>query len=118
MDWECGTYWGREDAYKVMVGKPEGKRPIGRPKYRQEDNIKMDLQGMGWKSVDWIDVVQVWDTWWAVVIVVMNLWVALNAGNFLKIFDTVRFPRWALFCGVLFIYLFIQLVSQPVQVRR
>jgi hypothetical protein len=56
MSWEYGTFWERQDAYKFMVGKPEGKRSLGGLNYRQEDNIKTDFQEMGWKSVDWIDV--------------------------------------------------------------
>jgi hypothetical protein len=61
--------------YKVLVGKPEGKRPIGRPKHRLEDNIKMDLQEVECEDKDWIDVAQDRDRWRALVNVVMNLWV-------------------------------------------
>ena len=43
----CGTYGGGERVYRVLVGKPEGKRPLGRPRRRWEDNIKMDLQEVG-----------------------------------------------------------------------
>jgi hypothetical protein len=47
----------RRGAYRVMVGGgPEGKRPLGTPRYRWEDNIKMNLQEMGWVSMDWIDL--------------------------------------------------------------
>jgi len=42
----------RGGAYRVLVGKPEGKRPLGRPRHRWEDNIKMDLQGVGWRDRD------------------------------------------------------------------
>ena len=52
------------------MGKPEGKKPLGRPKRRWDDNIKMDLQEVGW---DWIDVVQDRDNWRALVSTVMNL---------------------------------------------
>jgi hypothetical protein len=52
-----------------MVGKPEGKRPLGRPRCRWVDNIKMDLREIGWDGVDWIDLAQ----WRALVNTVMNL---------------------------------------------
>ena len=61
--------------YRVLVGKPEVKRPLGRPRHRCEDNIKMDLQDVGWRGMDWIDLAQDRDRWWALVNVVMNLWV-------------------------------------------
>jgi len=56
------------------VGKPEGKRPLGTPRHRWEDNIKMDLQEVGWGSMDWIELAQNRDRWWELVIVVMNFW--------------------------------------------
>jgi hypothetical protein len=43
-------------AYRVLVGKPEGRKPLGRPRYIWEDNIKMDLREVGWRGMDWIDV--------------------------------------------------------------
>jgi hypothetical protein len=61
--------------YSVLVGKPEGKRPLGRPRHRWEDNIKMDFQEMGCWGIDWIKLAQDRDRWWALVNVVMNLWV-------------------------------------------
>jgi hypothetical protein len=45
-------------AYRALVGKPEGRRPLGRPRRRWEDNIKMDLREVGWGGVDWIDMAQ------------------------------------------------------------
>jgi hypothetical protein len=60
-------------AYRVLVGRPEGRRPFGRPRRRWEDNIKMDLQELGWGGMDWIDMTQDRDRWRAVVIAVMNL---------------------------------------------
>jgi hypothetical protein len=62
-------------AYRILVGRPEGRRPLGRPRRRWEDNIKMDLQEVGWEVVDWIDMAQDRDRWRAVVNAVMNLWV-------------------------------------------
>ena len=59
--------------YRVLVGKPEGKRPLGRPRRRWEDNIKMDLQGVECGSMDWIDLAQDRDRCWALVSAVMNL---------------------------------------------
>jgi hypothetical protein len=59
----------------VFVGKPEGKRPMGRPKRRWEDNIRMDLQEVGCGGMDWIELAQDKDRWWAMVNVVMKLWV-------------------------------------------
>jgi len=59
--------------YRVLVGKLEGKRPLGRPRYRWEYNIKMDLQELGCEGMDWIKLAQDRDRWWAVVSAVMNL---------------------------------------------
>jgi len=57
------------------VGKPEGKRPLGRPRRRWEDNIEMELQEVGCEGMDWIDLAQDRDRGRAVVTAVMNLWV-------------------------------------------
>jgi hypothetical protein len=59
-------------AYRILVGRPEGRRPLGRPRHRWEDNIKMDLQDVGW-GMDWIELAQDRDRWRALVNVVMNL---------------------------------------------
>jgi hypothetical protein len=61
--------------YRVLVGKPEGKRPVGRPRLRWEDSIRMDLQEVGRGGMDWIGLAQDRDRWRAVVNAVMNLWV-------------------------------------------
>ena len=71
------------DVYRVFVGKPEGKIPFGKPRHRQEDNIKMNLQEVGCARTDWIQLAQDRDKCQAFVNVVMNLWVPYNAGNFL-----------------------------------
>jgi hypothetical protein len=59
--------------YRVLVGKPEGKRPLGRPRRRWEDIIKADLQEVGCGGKDWIELDQDRDRWQALVIAVMNL---------------------------------------------
>jgi hypothetical protein len=64
--------WQR-NVYKVLMGKPEGKRPLGRPRCRWEDGIRMDLRDIGWGSVEWTQLAQARDRWWAVVNTVMNL---------------------------------------------
>jgi hypothetical protein len=61
------------NVYRVLMGKPEGKRPLGRPRRRQEDGIIMDLREIGWESVDWIQLAQDRDRWRALVNTVMNL---------------------------------------------
>jgi hypothetical protein len=71
------------DVYMGLAGKHNGKRPLGRPRRRWEDNIKMDLQVVGFGGKDWIKLAQDRDRWWALVNMVMNLRVPLNAGNFL-----------------------------------
>jgi hypothetical protein len=63
------------NVYKVFVGKPEGKRPLGRPRHRWEDGTRMDLREIGFGGVDWIRLSQDRDQWRAVVSAVMNLWV-------------------------------------------
>ena len=60
-------------AYRVLVGKLEGKRPLGRPRRRWVDNIRMDLQEVGCWYVDWIGLVQDWDRWRTLVSAVMNI---------------------------------------------
>jgi hypothetical protein len=71
----------RRGAYRVLVGKPERRRQLGRPRRRWEDNIKMDLQEVGWGGIDIIDLAQNMDRWRAVVYTVMNLRIPQNAGN-------------------------------------
>jgi hypothetical protein len=59
--------------YRVLVGKPEGKRPLGRPRCRWEDNIRIDLQEVGCGGMDWIRLAQDRDRWWSLVNEVMNV---------------------------------------------
>jgi hypothetical protein len=64
----------RRGAYRVLVGKPEGKRPLGRPSCRWEDNIKINLQAVGWGGdMDWTDLAQNPDRWRELVNTVINL---------------------------------------------
>ena len=67
------TYGERRGVYRVLVGKPEGKRPLGRPRRRWENNIKMYVQEVGCGGVDWIGVAQDVDRWRTLVNAVMNL---------------------------------------------
>ena len=69
----CSAYREGRDVYRVVVGKAEGKRPLGRPRRRWEDYIKMDLQEMGCDGVDWIELAQDRDRWRALVTAAMNL---------------------------------------------
>jgi hypothetical protein len=63
----------KRNAYRILVGKPEGKRPLGRPRRRWVDNIRMDLGEIGWDGVDWVDLAQDRDKWRALVNTLMNL---------------------------------------------
>ena len=85
--------------YRVLVGKPERKRPLGRPRRRWVDNIRMDLQEVGCGYVDWIGLAQDRDRWRTLVSAVMNLRVK-NAENFLTSCKTVSFSRRNLHHGV------------------
>jgi hypothetical protein len=76
-DWSsdvCSSDLGEtRNAYRILLGKPEGKRPLGRLRRRWVGNIKMDLRKIGWSGVDWIDLAQDRDQWSALVSTVMNL---------------------------------------------
>jgi len=68
----CSAYGGEKRRIGVLVGKHEGRRPLGRPRRRWGDNIKMDLQEMGFGGMDWIELAQDRDRWRALVNAVMN----------------------------------------------
>jgi hypothetical protein len=63
----------KRNAYRILVRKPGGRRPLGRPRRRWVDNIKMDLREIGWDGVDWVYLAQFCDKWRALVNTVMNL---------------------------------------------
>jgi hypothetical protein len=65
----------KRNAYRILVGKPEGKRPQVRPRCTWVDHIKIDLRERGWDGMDWIDLAEDRDRWRALVKTVMNLWV-------------------------------------------
>ena len=73
MGGECSAYGGKERRIQGMVGKPEGKRPLGRATHKWEDNIKMDLQEVECGGMDWIELAQDRERWRALVTAVMNL---------------------------------------------
>jgi hypothetical protein len=73
MDGSCSTNGGEGNAYRLLMGKPEGRRPLGRPRRRWLDNISMDLVEVGWGDVDWIGLAQYRDRWRALVNSVLNL---------------------------------------------
>ena len=66
----------KSGVYRVLVGKPEGKIPLGRTRGRWEDDIKIDLQDVGYGGMDWIELAQDRDMWWELVNAVMNLRIA------------------------------------------
>ena len=86
--------------YRVLVGKPKGRRPLGRPRHRWVDNIRMDLLEVGCGYMDWIGLAQDRDRWRTLVSAVMNLRVPRNAGNFLTNCKPVSFSRRTLQHGV------------------
>jgi hypothetical protein len=73
MDRAFITHGEKINAYNLMVGKPVGKIPLVRPRYRWEDNIKTDFREIGWGGVDWIHMIQDRDQWRALLNTVMNL---------------------------------------------
>jgi hypothetical protein len=84
----------KRNAYMLLVGKPEGKRPLGRPRRSWVDNIKIEFREIGWGGMDWIDLAQDSDQWRDLVNTVMNLRV------FLSSYTTGGFSRKAQLHGV------------------
>ena len=100
MGWACGAYGWGEGLYRVLVGKLEGKRPLGRPRRRWGDNIMMDLQEVDCGYMDWIGLAQDRGRWRKLVSAVMNLRIPWNAGNLLTSCKPVSFSRGTLNHGV------------------
>jgi hypothetical protein len=69
----CSTNGEKRNACRILVGKPEGKRPLGRPRHRWEDNIRMNLRVIAWGGMNWIVLAQDRDQWRALMNTVMNL---------------------------------------------
>jgi hypothetical protein len=86
---------GKGNAYRILVGKAEGKRPLGRPRHRWVDSIKMDLRAIGLGGMEWIDLAQDRVQIRALVNMVLNLQVSYNAGKFLSSCTTGGFSRRA-----------------------
>jgi hypothetical protein len=100
MGWACCAYrWG-EGLYRFLVGKPEGRRPLRRPRRRWVDNIRLDLQEMGWGYMGWIGLAQDRDRWWPLASALMNLGIPWNEGNFLTSCKPVSCSRRTLHHGV------------------
>ena len=95
----CGAYGG--GVHRVLVGKPEGKRPLGRPRRRWEDNIKMDLQEVGGGCEDWMELAQDRDRWRAPVSTVMNSRVPKKRGISWLAAEPVSFSKRILLHGVI-----------------
>jgi hypothetical protein len=86
---------GETTAYRVLVGTPEGKRPLGRPRRRRSDNIKINLRETGWDGIDWLDLAQDRDQWRPLLNTVMNFRVPKNARKFLSCCTIGGFSRRA-----------------------
>jgi hypothetical protein len=71
------------NAYKILIGNHEGKRPLGGSRHKREDNVRVNLREIDWEWVNWIHLAQVRNQWRAVLNMVMNLRVPSKAGNFL-----------------------------------
>jgi hypothetical protein len=88
----------KRNAYRILVGKPQGKRPLGRPRCRWEDNIRIDLREIEWGGMGWTDLAQDMNQWRGLGNMVMNI--PLNAEKFLSGCATGSFSRRAQLHGV------------------
>jgi hypothetical protein len=96
----CSKHGRHENAYYIVNGTPGGKRSLGRPRRKWEENIRMDLREIGREGVDWIHLAQDRDQWWAVVNMVINIRVPQKVGSFLTRRVTVSLSRRTLLRGV------------------
>jgi hypothetical protein len=71
----CSTHETERNEHRVLMGNPEGKRPLGKLRSRWESNIKIDLTEIKWCGMDWIDLAQDRDQWRSLVNTVMNIWI-------------------------------------------
>jgi len=71
--WHAAQVGQKKNTYSILIKKPEEKKSVGRPRHIWKDNIKVDLKGISWDSVDWIHLAQDRDQWQAVMNTVMNL---------------------------------------------
>jgi hypothetical protein len=96
----------RRNVYRILVRKSEGKRPFERPRRRWEDGIKMDLRKIGLGGVEWILLAQDRDSWGAVVIAVMNLWVLRHGISFCccRIYYYVLMWCYPVHCDILSVH--------------
>jgi hypothetical protein len=114
MDRACSTHSETIKAYRILVGKLEGKRPLGRPIHRWENNIKIDIIEINLGAMDWIDLAQDKDQRRALVKTVMNLRVPKNVGKFFSGTATGGFSRRTQLHGVsYFLYTSISLHFLP-----
>jgi hypothetical protein len=90
----------KKNAYRLLVGKPERRRALGRPRRRWLDNIRMDLVEVGWGDVDWIGLAQDRNRWIALVNLVLNLRVPQNAGKLSSVQTTRDLSNSAQLHGV------------------
>jgi hypothetical protein len=95
MGWACSINGAKRNVYRLLVGKPEGKRPRGRPRRRGLDNIKVHLREIGWDGMDWIDLPRLRDLCRALLNTVMNQRVPQNIGKFLNSCTADAFSRRA-----------------------
>ena len=100
MGWTCGPYWEGESGVKVLGGKTGEKEPLGRPRRRWLNNIRLDLQEVGRGYVDWIGLAQNTGSWRTLVSTAMNIRYPCIAGNFLTSCTPGSFSRRALHHGV------------------
>jgi hypothetical protein len=91
----------KRNAYRMLVGKPEGKNPLGKPRHSLVDSIEVDLREIEWYGMDWINLAQDRDQWRVLVNTVMNPRVPYNVGKYLSSRATGGFSRRAQLQGVI-----------------